>query len=72
MPIDYVLTNELSAYFPMRLVRPHLSRGRLKQPKRARRFVYPVYLVYPETRDEEAYEPILEMLRRDGARYASG
>ncbi|MGE5265746.1 MAG: LysR family transcriptional regulator [Deltaproteobacteria bacterium] len=71
MPLDYVLTNELSAYFPMRLVKPYLSRGRLKQPKRARRFVYPVYLVYPEARDEDAYEPILDMLRRECGRYAS-
>jgi DNA-binding transcriptional LysR family regulator len=71
MPLDYVLANELSAYFPMRLVKPYLSRGRLKQPKRARRFVYPVYLVYPEARDEDAYDPILDMLRRESGRYAS-
>ena len=58
------------------------SRGRLRQPKRARKFVYPVYMVYPETRNEEAYEPILERLRRQaregrlrdprGAAYAVG
>ena len=71
MPLEYVLTNELSAYFPLRLVKPYLSRGRLKQPKRARRFVYPVYLVYPEARDEDSYEPILDMLRRECGRYAS-
>lgn len=71
LPIDYVLNNGLSAYFPMRLVKPYLSRGRMRQPKRARRFVYPVYMVYPETRDEEAYEPIMDMLRRDCAKYAA-
>jgi len=71
LPIDYVLINGLSAYFPMRLVKPYLSRGRMRQPKRARRFVYPVYMVYPEARDEEAYEPIMDMLRRDCARYAA-
>jgi DNA-binding transcriptional LysR family regulator len=71
LPIDYVLNNGLSAYFPMRLVKPYLSRGRMRQPKRARRFVYPVYMVYPEARDEEAYEPIMDMLRRDCARYAA-
>jgi DNA-binding transcriptional LysR family regulator len=69
LQIDYLLANELSGYFPMRIVRPLLSRGRLKQPKRARRFVYPVYMVYPETRDEEAYEPIIESLRRECAKY---
>ena len=34
-------TNECSGYFPSRLVRSHLARGRLRQPKRARKFVYP-------------------------------
>jgi len=70
-PLEYVLANELSAFFPMRLVKPYLSRGRLKQPKRARRFVYPVYLVYPEARDEDAYDPILDMIRRECGRYAT-
>lgn len=70
-PLEYVLGNDLSAYFPMRLVKPYLSRGRLKQPKRARRFVYPVYLVYPEARDEDAYDPILDMIRRECGRYAT-
>jgi DNA-binding transcriptional LysR family regulator len=68
--VDYLLSNELSAYFPLRLVKGHLARGRLKQPKRARRFVYPVYVVYPEARDEEAYEPVLEGLRREATRHA--
>jgi DNA-binding transcriptional LysR family regulator len=62
--IDYLLANECSGYFPQRLVRPHVARGRLRQPKRARKFVYPVYMVYPEARNEEAYEPILNGLRR--------
>lgn len=68
--VDYLLANGGSAYFPMRIVRRHLARGRLRQPKRARRFVYPVYMVYPEARDEEAYEPILAGLRREAARLA--
>ncbi len=66
--LDYLLVNESSAYFPLRVVKRHLARGRLRQPKRARKFVYPVYMVYPETRDEEAYEPILNGLRRMAAR----
>ena len=68
--IDYLLANESSGYFPLRIVKSHLARGRLKQPKRARKFVYPVYMVYPETRDEEAYEPIIKGLRREAARFA--
>lgn len=67
--VDYLLANGLSAYFPLRLVKAQLSRGRLRQPKRARRFVYPVYMAYPETHDEEAYAPILDELRGEAARF---
>jgi DNA-binding transcriptional LysR family regulator len=62
--IDFLLANEASCYVPYRLVRQHLARGRLKLNRRARKFVYPVYMVYPEERDEEAFEPILDSLRR--------
>lgn len=68
--LNYLLNNECSGYFPSRLVRSHLARGRLRQPKRARKFVYPVYVVYPEARNEEAYEPILKGLRQHAAKYA--
>lgn len=68
MGLNYLINNELSGYAPLRLLRPHLSRGRLKLARRARRFVYPVYMVYPEDRDEEAFQPILEALRRDAKR----
>jgi DNA-binding transcriptional LysR family regulator len=67
--IEYLLTNEASAYFPARIVKTHVARGRLRLPKRARRFVYPVYVVYPEARDEEAYEPIIEGLREAAAKF---
>lgn len=66
--IDYLLANEASAYFPSRIVKRHVTRGRLRQPKRARRFVYPVYMVYPEARDEETYDMILAGLRSAAAR----
>lgn len=68
--ISYLLGNECSGYFPLRTVRPHIARGRLGQPKRARKFVYPVYMIYPEARNEEAYEPILSGLRREAAKLA--
>ena len=48
-----------SGYFPRRLVKRHVNRRRLRIPARARAFTYPVYMVYPEARDEEAYEPQL-------------
>jgi len=66
--IDYMLTNEASGYFPLRMVKKYLSRGRLRQPKRARKFVYPVYMVYPEARDEATYEPVLHGLARAASR----
>ena len=69
MALDYVMTNQCSAYFPQRMVRSHVARGRLRQPKRARKFIYPVYMIYPETRNEESFEPVLERLRRDGAKF---
>ncbi len=66
--IDYLMNNEAYGYFPLRMVRRYLSRGRLRRPKRARKFVYPVYMVYPEARDEESYDPILDGLRRCASR----
>jgi DNA-binding transcriptional LysR family regulator len=68
--LSYLLANEASGYVPARLVRQHLARGRLRLPKRARRFVHPVCMVYPEARDEEAYEPILDGLRREAVKLA--
>lgn len=68
LALSYVLGNSTSGYFPIRLVKQHIARGRLRLPKRVRKFVYPVYMLYPETRDEEAYEPILGALRREAAK----
>ncbi|HVJ77706.1 MAG TPA: LysR family transcriptional regulator [Hyphomicrobium sp.] len=69
MGLDYLFANECSGYFPARMVRKLVTRGRVREPKRARKFVYPVYMVYPETRNEEAYEPILRGLRRAAAKF---
>jgi DNA-binding transcriptional LysR family regulator len=68
--INYLLNNECSGYLPVRLVRSHIARGRLRQPKRARKFIYPVYAVYPEAHNEEAYEPILKSLRQLAKKHA--
>jgi hypothetical protein len=68
--LSYLVNQPASGYFPLRLVKSHLARGRLRLPKRVRKFVYPVYMVYPETRDEEAYEPILAGLRREAGKLA--
>ena len=69
MSLDYLMANECSGYFPSRLVSQHVARGRLRQPKRGRKFTYPVYMVYPETRNEESYEPILSGLRRRASKF---
>lgn len=69
LDIDYILSNNLSAYFPLRLVKPYISSGLLYQPENARRFTYPVYVVYPESGNEEGYLPILNMLKRECAKF---
>lgn len=69
--LDYVLANSGMGYFPLRLVRQHIARGRLKLAKRGRRFTVPVYMLYPEAHDEEAYEPILTSLRAQARRYSA-
>jgi DNA-binding transcriptional LysR family regulator len=66
--LSYLLANFASGYFPWRIVKPHVQRGRLRLVKRARKFVYPVYMIYPEARDEEAFEPILAGLRREAGK----
>lgn len=70
--LDYLLSNDASGYFPRRLIEHHVRRRRLRIPPRTRPFNCPVYMVYPEARDEEAYEPILDGLRRAAERLARG
>lgn len=61
--INYLLENNAYGYFPIRVVKPYLEQGNLFLVKKTPRFVYPAYAVYPEQRNEEAYEPLLEKLR---------
>lgn len=68
MSLDYLLSNSCTGYFPARMVRRHIARGRLFEVNRSRRFTYPVYMVYPEDRNEEAFEPIMDGLRRAAGR----
>jgi LysR family transcriptional regulator, flagellar master operon regulator len=72
LSLDFLLANDAYGYFPLRLVRQHIARGRLRTPARARKFTYPVYMVFPEARDEEAYDPILAGLRQVARRHAPG
>ena len=69
--LDYLLAHEGSSYVPLRLAKSYLARDRLRLNKRARKFVYPVHMVYPEARDEEAFEPLLQGLRGEAQRIAN-
>jgi DNA-binding transcriptional LysR family regulator len=62
--INYLLDNQASGYFPLRVARPYLADGRLRLVNRARRFVYPVYAVFPEERDVEGFGEVLAGLRK--------
>lgn len=62
--MNYLLENPATGYFPLRVAGPHVKNGRLQLVKRAPRFVYPAFAVYPEERDDEAFEPFLEGLRK--------
>lgn len=66
--IEYMLSTPSTGYFPWRVARRYIGRGRLRVVQRARKFVYPVYMLYPEERDEEAFAPILDALRQEAAR----
>jgi len=66
--IEYFLANPATGYCPMRMVHKHVASGQMRILTKARRFRYPVYMVYPEIRDEEAYEPMLAALRREAHR----
>ena len=61
--VRYLLNARSAGYFPIRSAQPYIDSGELALIKRSPRFVYPAYAVYPEDRDEEAYEPILASLK---------
>ncbi len=61
--INYLFKTKSSGYVPLRIAQPLLKKNKFSIVKRARRFVYPVYAAYPEERNEDNFEPILEGLR---------
>jgi DNA-binding transcriptional LysR family regulator len=62
--VNYLFDTNASGYFPLRVAQSYIEAGHIKLVSRARRFIYPVYAVYPEHRDEASYDPILESLRQ--------
>ena len=61
--MNYLFDTPSSGYFPLRVAGPYIANNRLRLVKRARRFVYPVYAVFPEIRDTELYAEVLATLR---------
>jgi DNA-binding transcriptional LysR family regulator len=62
--INALLATGGAGYFPARTAHALIKQGRLTEIEKLPRFVYPAYAVFPEDRDEEAYEPILSALKR--------
>lgn len=62
--IGYLLETRASGYFPKRVAQPYLDDGRLRIASKARRFLYPVYVVFPEDRDGALFDPLLAQIRQ--------
>jgi DNA-binding transcriptional LysR family regulator len=60
--VNYLLDKKASGYFPIRTALPYVENGSLRLLKRAPRFVYPAYLVYPEDFDPETFARIKQGL----------
>lgn len=61
--LQHILDNGGSGYFPMRLVRSHITRGTLHPVKDAPRFKRPVYMVYAAGGTDARFETALQGLR---------
>jgi len=64
LALQYVIENGCSAYFPERVVRPHLKTGCLARVKDAPEFSLPAYVVYATDGDKDLLNVPLEGLRR--------
>lgn len=63
LSLGYVLKHKAAAYFPRRLVAPHLADGTLHSNPAAPTFTYPVYAVYPSLTADGPLRPLLRALR---------
>lgn len=66
--LDYVLANRTAAYFPRRIVAPHLQTGALAEVTGAPAFSYPVYAVYSDDTEPGLKRRILGTLKEAAAR----
>ena len=62
--VNYLFDTKASGYFPLRVAQPYIEAGSVKLVSRAQRFIYPVYVVFPEHRNNDVYDPILDSLRQ--------
>src|SRR5690606_3147640 len=60
-----------SGYFPRRLVATDLDAGRLHESRDAPRLRLPIYVVYPEERERNVFDPVLARIRAVGAEGAA-
>ncbi len=68
--ISYLLETASSGYFPLRIAKPYVKKGQLTVAPRARKFLYPVYVVYPADADKDAFAPVLSTLREAAKKLA--
>ena len=61
--ISFLLENQASGYFPLRVAAPFVQSGALTLVKDAPVFTYPVYGAYPEEHDSQVITPVLNGLR---------
>lgn len=65
--IQQMMHNGGAGYFPRRITRELIAEGRLRVVRDSPRFTLPVYLVYPQDRDDETMQRALQGLRMLGA-----
>lgn len=65
--IQQILHSGGAGFFPRRITREHIEAGRLWRVADSPVFSLPVYLVYPQDRNDEAMQKALEGLRTLGA-----
>ena len=61
--LQHVRTVGGSGYFPRRLVAADLAAGRLHTSRDAPQLRLPVYAVYPEERERDVFDPVLDRIR---------
>jgi DNA-binding transcriptional LysR family regulator len=72
LALNHILVHGGSAYFPLRLIKPHLVARRLFRISTAPEFVQPAYLVYPDEDRNEDLDIALDAIRHLADRDIAG